>query len=69
MYALQAVQSTYELVEGPPWGDGSQRQSRVTFIGRDLPSEEALRTALLTCRAAPADEGHDKARLASSQLR
>jgi len=60
MYALQAVQSTYELVEGPLWGDGSQRQSRVTFIGRDLPSEEALRTALVACRAAPAKE-HEKA--------
>lgn len=53
MYALQAVQSTYELVEGPPWGDDSQRQSRVTFIGRDLPSEDALRTALLACRTVP----------------
>lgn len=54
MYALQAVQSTYELVEGPPWSDSGQRRSRVTFIGRDLPSEEALRTVLVACRAAPA---------------
>ena len=51
MYALQAVQSTYELVEGPPWSEAEPRRSCVTFIGRNLPSRDSLRKALLACRA------------------
>lgn len=51
MYALQAVQSTYELVAGPPWAQagGAPRGSSVTFIGRHLPPEASLRAALAAC--------------------
>ena len=51
MHALQAVQSTYELVEGQPWPTGEPHRSCVTFIGRNLPTRDSLRTALLACRA------------------
>ena len=56
VHTLQAVHSTFELLEAAPWGEvegqGVPRATRLTFIGRHL-ERASLERAVRSCISEP----------------